>query len=131
LARVDRSGIGKLRGMLGGKRAPDSVLSPGDGNLAVHPQLLLDDYERSGQGWFWLSDAQGRIGYISETVAAQLGTTADTLIGQPVHTLFLLERDQDDISERTLPLIFGARKTFSALTIRAAREGQDLWSPAI
>jgi diguanylate cyclase (GGDEF)-like protein/PAS domain S-box-containing protein len=127
LARVDRSGIGKLRGMLGGKHAPDGVLAPGDGNLAVHPQLLLHDYERSGQGWFWLSDAQGRIGYISESVAAQLGISPGTLIGQPVHSLFLLERDEDDISERTLPLIFGARKTFSALTIRAAREGQELW----
>ena len=127
MAQVDRPVIGKLRGMFGGKRAGDVVMSPGDGNLAIQSQLLLGDYERSGQGWFWLSDAQGRIGYISEGVATQLGTSPAELIGQPIHSLFLLERDEDDTSERTLPLIFGSRKTFTALTIRAATDGQELW----
>lgn len=113
--------------MLGGKRARDGVLWPDSGNLADQSQSLLQDYERSGQGWFWLSDAQGRIGYISDSVAAQLGTSPAKLIGQPIHSLFLLERDEDDTSERTLPLIFGTRKTFSGLTIRAATEGKELW----
>ena len=127
MARVERSGIGKLRGMLGGKREQGGVLSPGAGNPSVQPQLLLQDFERSGQGWFWLSDAQGRIGYISESVAAQLGTSPDELIGQPFHSLFILERDEDETSERTLPLIFGSRKTFSGLTIRAATSEHELW----
>ena len=127
MARVDSSGIGKLRGLLGGKRAPDGVLSPGAGDQAIQPQLLLRDYERSGQGWFWLSDAQGRIGYISESVANQLGTSPADLLGKPLHSLFILERDEDETSERTLPLIFGARKTFSSLTIRAATTEKELW----
>ena len=113
--------------MLGGKRAPEAILSPGAGDLSLQTQLLLRDYERSGQGWFWLSDAQGRIGYISESVATQLGISPGDLIGQPFHSLFLLERDEEDTSERTLPLIFGARKTFSGLTIRAATDERELW----
>ena len=113
--------------MLGGKRARGDAMSPGAGDLSLQTQLLLRDYERSGQGWFWLSDAQGRIGYISESVAAQLGTSPDDLIGQPLNSLFILERDESDTSERTLPLILGARKTFSALTIRAATDGKELW----
>jgi diguanylate cyclase (GGDEF)-like protein/PAS domain S-box-containing protein len=113
--------------MLGGKRASDAVLSPGAGDASLQTQLLLRDYERSGQGWFWLSDAQGRIGYISESVATQLGTSPAELIGQPLHSLFILERDEDETSERTLPLIFGAHKTFSALTIRAATAEKELW----
>ncbi len=113
--------------MLGGKRAADAVLSPGAGDLSLQTQLLLRDYERSGQGWFWLSDAQGRIGYISDSVATQLGTGPADLIGQPLHSLFILERDEDETSERTLPLIFGAHKTFSGLTIRAATSEKELW----
>ena len=127
MARVDRSGIGKLRGLLGGKRAADADLSPGADDLPLQTQLLLRDYERSGQGWFWLSDAQGRIGYITESVATQLGTSPAELIGQPLHSLFILERDEDETSERTLPLIFGAHKTFSGLTIRAATAEKELW----
>ncbi|MEO6718659.1 MAG: EAL domain-containing protein [Novosphingobium sp.] len=127
MARGDSSGIGKLRGMLGGKRARDAVLSPGTGDRSIQTQLLLSDYERSGQGWFWVSDAQGRIGYISESVATQLGTKSTDLVGQPFHSLFILDRDEDETSERTLPLIFGAKKTFAGLTIRAATDEKELW----
>ncbi len=89
--------------------------------------MLLRDYERSGQGWFWSSDAHGQIAYISPSVAEQLDLKAIDLLGRPFHSLFILERDEEDGVERTLPLIFSASKTFSGLTIRAAKDDQEIW----
>ncbi len=89
--------------------------------------MLLRDYENSGQGWFWSSDELGQIAYLSPGVADQLGLEPSELLGRPFHSLFILERDEDNTVERTLPLIFSASKTFSGLTIRAAREDREIW----
>ena len=89
--------------------------------------LLLHDYEASGQGWFWASDADGKISYISPCVADQLGCERAQLLGQAVQSLFILDREGDETVERTLPLILSARKTFSDLTARAALESQEVW----
>ena len=89
--------------------------------------LLLRDYEQSGQGWFWSTDAQGRITYISESVATALGRERSELVGSPFHALFLQEREQSDHSARTLPLILSANKTFTELAVRAAREDTEIW----
>ena len=113
--------------MLGGKQPQDGVLSPGAGDEVSQAHRLMRDFERAGQGWFWTSNSRGEIVYISTTVADQLGTSIADLVGKPLHSLFTLERDEDETSERTLPLIFGARKTFSNLTIRAATAERELW----
>ena len=39
--------------------------------------LLLQNYEESGQGWFWSTDAEGRISYITESVATSLEAAFD------------------------------------------------------
>ena len=88
--------------------------------------LLLRDYEQSGQGWFWSTDAQGRVAYISDCVAKAMGVTGG-LTGRPFASLFNLERDQDDAVERTLPLILSGHKTFSGLALRAAIDGDEVW----
>ncbi|MFM5884249.1 MAG: putative bifunctional diguanylate cyclase/phosphodiesterase [Novosphingobium sp.] len=88
---------------------------------------LLRDYEESGIGWFWASDDQGHLTYVSDIVAQKLGTERSALLGQPIQSLFILERDDDSGSERTLPLIFSARKTFSALQVRAASDAAAVW----
>lgn len=89
--------------------------------------LLLRDYEASGQGWFWASAADGKISYVSQCVADQLGCERTQLIGQTIQSLFILDRDGEDTVERTLPLILSARKTFSDLSVRAALESKEVW----
>ena len=89
--------------------------------------LLLRDYEQSGQGWFWSADAQSRITYISESVAAALGRSRQELLGTPFYSLFTLERQEGDETARTLPLILSANKTFSELAVRAARDDAEIW----
>ncbi len=113
--------------MIGSRQDVASKKSTASRDEILQTHQLLRDYEVAGQGWFWSSDAQGRIEYISRFVAEQLGTSPAELIGKPFHSLFILERTEDEGSERTLPLIFSAHKTFSELPVRAATEGSEVW----
>ena len=116
--------------MLGSKAgSAASVADVGNASASELRQALalLRDYENSGLGWFWSSNAEGKLNYISAVVAQRMGTTRDKLLGQPVQTLFILDRDEDDTIERPLPLILSARKTFSDLPVRAATDTAEVW----
>jgi len=90
--------LGRFKGLLGsGKNhgaAPAPDLSGQEFQEAV---LLLQDYEALGLGWFWASDSHGRITYISDCVAQLLGKERSAIIGQPIQSLFILQRDEDDL----------------------------------
>ena len=117
--------IRNLRGSGASKQAAPRVdLTGQELHEAV---LLLQDYEASGLGWFWASDREGRITYISDCVAKLLGQERSAIIGQPLQSMFILERDEDDPVERTLPLLLSTRKTFSDLQVRAAIDGKEVW----
>ncbi|MBN8499901.1 MAG: EAL domain-containing protein [Sphingomonadales bacterium] len=125
----DGSPFGRFRNLLGSSKpsvAPVVAETLSDQELK-QAVLLLRDYEASGLGWFWSSDGEGRITYISDCTAERLGTQRSALIGQSIQSLFVLERDEDDTIERTLPLIFSARKTFSDLQVRAAFDDAEIW----
>ena len=89
--------------------------------------LLLRDYEQSGQGWFWSTDAEGRITYISESVAAALERPRQELFGLPFYSLFTVEREEGDNTARTLPLILSANKSFSELAVKPANSAKEIW----
>ncbi|HQA18616.1 MAG TPA: EAL domain-containing protein [Novosphingobium sp.] len=126
------STFGRFRSLLGNSKPDDGAPAPRPRKAASGDELqqaleLLRDYEDSGLGWFWSSDETGQITYISNCIAEHLGCDRSAIIGQPIQTLFVLERDEDDLVERTLPLILSARKTFSDLHVRAALEGREIW----
>lgn len=114
-----------------GSKAETSASAPDVGNVSANELrqalALLRDYENSGLGWFWSSDAEGKITYISDVVAQRMGTTRQQLLGRAVQSLFILDRDADDTVERPLPLILSARKTFADLPVRAATDTAELW----
>ncbi len=89
--------------------------------------LLLRDYEQSGQGWFWSTDAQGCVTYISDGVAQQMGCERSSLLGKPFYSLFAVEREEGDENQRTLPLILSATKSFSELAVRPALDAAEIW----
>ncbi len=121
------SKVGRLRGLLGGREKGEQRVVPHSNAEREQALLLLQDYEASGRGWFWSTDAQGRVTYISHCVVEKTGITHTEVIGRPFHSLFILERDHDDLVERTLPLILSTRKTFAELAVRAANEGEEVW----
>ena len=119
--------MGRLRGILGGKQdAEQSALAAADHEMR-QALSLLRDYEQSGLGWFWSTDSEGRIVYISDVVAGKFGKTSAELVGHAFHTLFVLDSEAENSGERTLPLIFGTRKTFSQVHVRLASDDQEIW----
>lgn len=121
---------GGLRALLRGKAENPAV--PARVAKASTSELrqalsLLRDYEESGSGWFWSTDSDGRIVYVSECVARKLDRGREDLVGQPLYDLFVQDRDDEDIIERTLPLILNARKTFTDLEVRAACDASETW----
>ena len=121
--------LGRLKGLLGASRTIPAVPVQDAADQDLREKvLLLQDYEASGLGWFWASDSYGRITYVSDCVGAVLGKDRNALVGEPLTSLFILERDEnDDPVERTLPLLLSARKTFADLQIRAAVEEKETW----
>lgn len=119
----------RLSALLGGRSSGSSDSGAPLGSASEQRQALalLRDYEQSGLGWFWSSDSEGKITYVSEVVAKCMGVPRTELIGKPIQSLFVLERDDEETVERTLPLILSARKTFSDLPVRAASEKNATW----
>ncbi len=115
--------LGRFRNLLGSSKAANVP----SGQELQQGMLLLRDYEESGTGWFWSTDKHGKLNYISECIPRKLGRNLADLVGQPVQSLFVLARDDDNPIERTLPLILSARKTFSGLPVRAALDGTAVW----
>ncbi|MFC0587847.1 putative bifunctional diguanylate cyclase/phosphodiesterase [Novosphingobium aquiterrae] len=116
--------LSRFKNLLGAGKGGAVHLSSSEQQQAI---LLLRDYEESGIGWFWASDEQGNLTYVSDIVAQKMGKARGELLGKPIQSLFILDRDDDNASERTLPLIFSARKTFSSLQVRAASDEATVW----
>ena len=94
MAGLEGSGIGRLRGMLGGKPSRGTAIPAGSREEANLAHQLLGDYERSGLGWFWSTDADGRIVYLSNTVASLLGEKNGVAAGSVFADLF--QRAEND-----------------------------------
>ncbi len=100
---------------------------------AVHSRqmnALLLEYEASGLGWFWATDCDGKLTYISESVARQLGGSGEELLGQAFASLFELDREDAGATQRTLPFLIGTHTSFVELTVsaRGRADGEaDCW----
>ena len=91
---------------------------------------LLDDFENSNLGWFWATDADGRLIYLSGNAADQIGADSENILGKSLSELFVLERNEDDPEEqvqRPLPFLLRARNSISDVQVRVASEGKQLW----
>jgi diguanylate cyclase (GGDEF)-like protein/PAS domain S-box-containing protein len=88
---------------------------------------ILNDFEQTGQGWFWETDRRGQLVYVSATVGEVLGVKPALLQGRHMAELF-----QPDVAgeenERTLAFHLNARSAFTDLALRAAtREAEERW----
>lgn len=119
-----------LKGLLSGVRgggifSANSAARPAGNALTdVEKLSMLDELESSGLGWFWASDAQGHLTYLSGAIAERIEVDMDDLIGKPLPNLF----DPAGGDERTqsLALKLGARKSFSNLSVTPAKFGSDV-----
>jgi len=114
-----------LKGLLSARGKPVQRGGHGTAASALSDDerlAMLDELEQSGLGWFWASDAEGQLTYLSGTIAARLDMPLDDLVGQPL-TIIFAPADRDGRG-KSLPLMLGARKSFSGMAVRAARRPQ-------
>lgn len=87
---------------------------------------LLDNFEELKLGWFWATDAKGRLIYLSHSAIETLGQSADEIIGKSLSDLFIPDKDSDPgKAERPLPFLLSARHSFADMPARVALPQQD------
>ncbi|WP_343046887.1 EAL domain-containing protein [Sphingomonas chungangi] len=90
------------------------------------PLALLRNFEQSGQGWFWATDAAGRITYLTDSLAATLGDSGVGILGSSFADHFVRCDDGAEVS-RTLPFIMTRRLSFEKLMLRTADPADGRW----
>nr|WP_255405921.1 EAL domain-containing protein [Novosphingobium sp. CF614] len=90
---------------------------------------LLNEYEQTGQGWFWETDRRGQVTYVSPSIAQLLGKDPDEIEGKPFTSLFMLAAREQQ-GERTLVFHLSTRSSFQDLPVRAAtgKDEERWWS---
>ncbi len=116
-----RSFFGKLSARIAGQRGTAMH------NLATREALLLlQNYEESRQGWFWSTDAKGRLTYITDSVAKVMGRKSGELLGT-LFTEIFLPADSHGERQRTLTFLLTRQSKFDELPLRAAIDGDARW----
>ncbi len=88
--------------------------------------LLLQNFEDSGRGWFWSTDADGRLNYLSESICAKLGRPFEELAGNHFVELFRKPEANED-RQRTLPWVLMRQSKFEDLALQAAGTEDEIW----
>ncbi|MDJ0643078.1 MAG: diguanylate cyclase, partial [Erythrobacter sp.] len=105
-----RSGSGLLQGRRG-----DAASALSDSEKLA----MLDQLEQSGLGWFWASDADGNLTYLSAAIAERLDLPLSDLLGQPLASVF--SPLEGEGRTKSLSLMLGAHKAFSGFALRATK----------
>ena len=87
---------------------------------------LFHNYEDMGLGWFWATDVDGRITYISDTVSNALGEERHRLLGRELVSLF--RHDSENVERRrTLPFQLMRQGRFEMIPVRVDAVGEEQW----
>lgn len=86
--------------------------------------LLLQNYEESRQGWFWSTDKNGNLTYLTDSVSQILGKTVNELIGTAFTGLFVGLENREE-NQRSLPFLLTKRSKFMELQLQAAMTNED------
>ena len=117
-----------------------SLVRARDAILAAHHRLLGDwqagqasrfvaAFEQSGRGWFWETNADGALTYVSETLARELGRTAEEMIGRRFSELLLVEAAGTDAGDRpTIGFHLNARFPFAEVIVSPNGRDDVCWS---
>lgn len=92
-------------------------------------RLLLDAFEKASLGWFWETDRNGRIVYISDSILASAANHFDSLIGMPFADLIMphIKDAGTPSGERTLGFHLSSRSSFKEIAVRSTIFSEERW----
>jgi diguanylate cyclase (GGDEF)-like protein len=94
---------------------------------------LLDDFEQAAMGWFWATNGEGQITYMSSSAVVQLDMAMEDVLGRPLISIFEADPDDpDQKSDRPFKFQLSSRSKINELTVRivgqrAGSDGQKIW----
>lgn len=91
---------------------------------------FVAEFEASGRGWFWETNAAGTLSYVSQQLADDFKTTPDELLGRQFTDLLSVDKGGGEAlrEERTLGFHLSARFPFSDVVVRPASDEDVHWS---
>jgi len=98
--------------------------------LARKALRFIDEFENSGRGWFWETNGQGTLSYVSRQLADDFECEPDELLGRQFTDLLSVDTETSDTMEerKTLGFHLSARFPFSDVVVRPASEQDVHWS---
>src|SRR5437868_15148418 len=83
---------------------------------SARAEALIEEFETSGKGWFWETGREGKLSYISDSVARALGREPADLIDRPFTDLISAEGSEGGApSERTMGFYLSSHVAFQDL----------------
>jgi diguanylate cyclase (GGDEF)-like protein len=91
---------------------------------------FVDEFERSGRGWFWETNAEGTLSYVSQQLADDFECQPQALLGRQFTDLLSVEAGADGLASegKTLGFHLSARFPFADVVVRAASNKDVHWS---
>ena len=91
---------------------------------------FVDEFENSGRGWFWETNAEGTLSYVSQQLADDFKCEPAELLGRQFTDLLSVDATVDGVVEerKTLGFHLSARFPFSDVVVRAASDQDIHWS---
>ncbi|WP_310467348.1 EAL domain-containing protein [Sphingomonas sp.] len=91
---------------------------------------FVDEFENSGRGWFWETNAEGTLSYVSQQLADDFECDPKALLGRQFTDLLSVETEAERAVEqhKTLGFHLSARFPFADVVVRAASDRDIHWS---
>ncbi len=91
---------------------------------------FVDEFENSGRGWFWETNAEGTLSYVSQQLADDFRCEPAELLGRQFTDLLSVDTYTDGAIEerKTLGFHLSTRFPFSDVIVRAGSEQDVHWS---
>jgi diguanylate cyclase (GGDEF)-like protein len=92
---------------------------------------FVDEFENSGRGWFWETNAEATLSYVSRQLADDFGCEPEALLGRQFTDLLSVDSDPANPfgeESKTLGFHLSARFPFSDVVVRPASEQDVHWS---
>ena len=93
-----------------------------------HAMRLVEAYEDACKGWFWSTDENGALTYLSRSMSELLGGEPNSWIGHDFSQIFS-HADADVSGRRTMPFLLAKQSPFERIILSAPIEDRDrCWS---